>query len=163
MVTKVEDSMQRMAFRITESAASTYTEESKRTPVVPESQIAMIIHKIIVRMSRPVRANPGACDMHGGINKRSFDAEPDFEDADVIFQVRGNGLFTTSTGEPDLIYNGIKEVDYAPHPLVYVRRDIYAYSRSIASTATQNTEIDIFYTVAKLSQADWIAAISEGL
>lgn len=152
-----------MSFRITESAASTYTEESKTTPVVPELRQAMIIHKIIMRLSRPVRANAGACDMHGGINKRSFDAEPDFEDADVIFQMRGNGLFRDATGEPSLIHNGIKEVDYEPHPLVYVKRTIYAYSRSIASTATQNAEIEIFYTVAQLSQADWIDAISEGL
>ncbi|GAH88118.1 unnamed protein product [marine sediment metagenome] len=163
MVTKLEDSMQRMAFRITESAASTYTQESKTTPVVPELKQAMVIHKIVMRLSRGVRANAGVTDAHGGINKRSFDAEPDFDDADIIFQMRGNSIFLTATGEPDYCHAMIKEVDYEPHPLVYVKRNIYAYSRAIASTATQNTEIDIFYTVAQLSDKDWIAAISEGL
>lgn len=158
----VEQSMKRLAMRITESAASTYTEEALYTPVVSEIRQAMAIHKIVVRLSRGVRANAGVTDAHGGVNERSFDAEPDFDDEDVIFQVRGNSIFLTDTGEPDFLHNCIKEVSYDP-PLLYVKPKIYGYSRAISSTATQNAEIEVFYTVKSLTKDAWIAAISEGL
>ncbi|MBA7550526.1 hypothetical protein ES705_43043 [subsurface metagenome] len=158
----VTQSMKRLAMRITETAASTYTEESVFTPVVAQIRQAMLIHRIIVRMSRGVRANTGVTDAHGGLNERSFDAEPEFDDEDVIFQLRGNSIFTGSSGEPDVVYGCIKDIHYDP-PLVYVKPKMYGYSRSIASTATQNTEIEIFYTVDTLTKDEWIAAISEGL
>lgn len=156
-------SMKRMAFRITESANNTYTEESQFTPVVAEIRQAMLIHKILIRCSRPTRANAGAVDVHSGINERSFDAEPDFTDEDVIFQMRGNGIFLTATGEPDLLHNVIKEIDYGETPLVYVKPKLYAYVRGIAGTSTLNSEIEIFWTVKTLTKDEWIASISEGL
>ncbi len=154
--------MKRIAFRVVESDASVYTEDSLFTPVVPSIRQAMLIHAITMRMSRPARANPGACDAHCGLNERSFDAEPDWEDEDVVLQLRGNGLFTTSTGEPDVLHSMAKEVYFDP-PIVYTKPKIYAYSRSISSITTQNSEIDIFYTVESLTKDEWIAAISEGL
>jgi len=154
--------MKRMAFRVVESAPSTYTQDSLFTPVVSEIRQAMLIHAITMRMSRPVRANAGACDAHCGLNERSFDAEPDWEDEDIVLQLRGNGLFLTNTGEPDVLHSMEKVVYFDP-PIVYIKPKIYAYSRSISSTATQNAEIDIFYTVKTLTKDEWIGAISEGL
>lgn len=159
----VTQSMKRLAFRIEESAVNTYTEESAFTPAVPAIRQAMMIHKIVCRLSRGVRANAGAVDCHGGVMERSFDSEPDFDDEDVVFMQHGGCYFTGATGEPDLSLALEKTIDYGSNPLVYVKPKIYAYVRYIATTATGNAEIEIFYTLKTLSKDDWIAAISEGL
>ena len=159
----VTQSMKRMAFRIEESAVNTYTEESQFTPVVAEIRQAMLIHKIQTRLSRGSRANAGAVDCHGGVMERSFDAEPDFDDEDVLFMQHGGCYFTGASAEPDMSLALEKTVDYGDTPLVYVKPKIYAYVRYIATTATGNAEIEIFYTVKTLTKDEWIGAISEGL
>lgn len=152
-----------MAFRIEESAVNTYTEESAFTPVVGELRQAMLIHKIVCRLSRGSRANAGAVDCHGGVMERSFDAEPDFDDEDVIFMQHGGNYHTGTSGEPDLSLNLVKEIDYGDNPLIYTKPKIYAYVRYIASLASGNAEIEIFWTTKLLTKDEWIAAISEGL
>lgn len=159
----VTQSMKRMAFRVTESAVNTFTEDSQFTPVVAEIRQAMLIHKIVCRLSRGSRANAGAVDCHSGLTERSFDAEPDFDDEDVVFMQHGGNYFTGTSGEPDLSLNLEKTVDYGDIPLVYVKPKIYAYVKYIATNAIGNAEIEIFYTVKTLTKDEWIGAISEGL
>jgi len=157
----VTQSMKRMAFRIEESAVNTYTQESQFTPVVAENRQAMLIHMIRQRLSRGKRANAGAVDCHGGVMERTFDSEPDFDDEDVLFMQHGGCYFITGD-EPDTMLDLVKEVYYDP-PLVYVKPKIYAYVRYIATTATGNNEVEIFWTTKTLTKDEWIAAISEGL
>jgi hypothetical protein len=156
------EGMKRLSIRVLEAVAGTYFEERITTPVVKELRMAMLIHRIDIRLGRGSRANAGITDMHFSLANRSFDGDPNFEDEDVITKVHGNSIFLTATGEPDVVTNDVKVLEFPPdHPFVYAKPFIYAGCVSLASTATQTVDLEIWYTVKVLSKDEWIAAVTE--
>lgn len=151
--------------RVQESAVNTYTEEEIPTPASRTEKMAMLIHQVQFHTDDPQVTEGSYSSILTGLYSHSQSGAVGISDPDTIVayqQFVAAGRYEGTLSEywehredPSIIY-------FDP-PLLYAKAVIYHGVQGVQQpgAAVKTSDVRIGYTLEKVSDADFIAALVE--
>lgn len=149
--------MEWMRLRAATITNDTYREQEWETPTSKTEKMAMLIHKIqfhiddITGMANDDEIDVDLHDRAGQVEVLNYD------DSGLIEKMNYFLKLTTSGAEE---VGMIREINYSP-PILYAKKKMYSGINSAGMGALTGCDVRIGYTLEKVSQENFIAALVE--
>lgn len=155
-----------LRFRVTESAAATFTESEIDTNLSAERGVMMEIHSVELFLENNTLLSEvpagGEEDIHVQITRESKTAIANFLDADVIARVNRevtrSAAIGTDAGPLYLFGDNVIKLDF-PLPVPYVKPSIFVGIQGSDASTAQIVSGRIGYTLREINAEDFLGLL----
>ena len=143
--------------KITMSAANTFTEIDISTPVGKSENLAMLIHQISVDVITQLDAPAQGDECVIQVTSATKSSQVNFDDPDLLLKTKRAFGLSTNGGQ----WFEHTFVKYFSPPILYARSKIYGGMVTTGQGAAKDAGIQIGYTLEKVPQDLFIAALTD--
>ena len=146
-----------------ETTENTYVEDAYPMPVSENENLAMLIHKIMMRPGEPDLIASTKTENDVQLTSQSNPAPVAWHDESVIMRrdVSYNFLGVITTAPVEWETSPMPHIEYYDPPLLYARRNMYlgVLGKNNGVGVVMNCYVYVYYTVEKVSKEAFIAAL----